>query len=128
MKRKGGGKDTFTRVSLIKYCLFGSGLLKQCDDADPDPLSLSSSGTREDLRSVALNHQLQTGALIVLKWLENKQLFLHLTHPELSLCFTPINTTPLGSTCSRLKEDLHRCPLLDLGGILVGTGKNRTTF
>lgn len=27
--------------------------------------------------------------------------------------FTPINTTPLGSTFLRLKGNLHRCPLLD---------------
>lgn len=38
--------------------------------------------------------------------------------------FTPINTTVLGSTCFRLKGDLHRCPLLELRGILVGTKKN----
>lgn len=58
MKRKGGGKDRFNAVSLIKYWFFGSGLLEQCDDAEPDPLSLSNSGTREDLRLEALNHQL----------------------------------------------------------------------
>lgn len=86
-KRKGGGNDTFTRASLIKHRL---GLVKQWDDVEPHALSLSNSSTRrEDLRSEALNHRVQTEALIVLESLENEQLFLHLTHRELSLCSRP---------------------------------------